>query len=294
MTRNAKSRNIIIEDYISSLREILVNQKSDLKKRLTEFIDQHKEILLVHLQGNYDSTRIAERLRDPIWLKRIFRFNFSDWRITARSTVKETKRLLGISTPLRIILYPGLGSFNGRVYKLNNRLVIGCCPDFPGVTGQNLQILLAHEYAHLLRWRLTGNRSDNIPIHAMMFEEGFAVWLTKQLFPKMKLKQVFMANLHKEIDMADPPEGFLRWCKSNLDRLANEAQAILDSKKEKDLGRFFQCLRLDDKNTPIRTGYYLGYRIIEKLSLQYSPQEIFKMKPTAKRAENWLNQLIRK
>lgn len=283
--------NVTIHDYITPIREIIKDQSPDREERLRRLIYQARKINHRHLP-RHGLDRTVDRLLEPQWRTKIKRFHPEGWKKTAEFIRKKAVKILGSVPPPEIVLFPGFGSFNGRVYKIDDKPVIAGSPDFPHCTGKNLQVLLAHEYAHFVRWRKTGIPSEDVPIFALLYEEGWAIWLSIRLLSGVDLSRIFMSNLHREINMPDPKGGYLAWCRRNLKSIALEAQKVLRSKDKKELGRFFQCQRLGDERTPIRVGYYLGFKLLEMLSEEMTPRRLLRLKPTSRDISAWLDELI--
>ncbi len=285
------SGNIRIDDYITPIKKIIDSRETDTKDRLRKFIYHARKINNRHLY-KHSVDKTVKRLLEPQWRARISRFNPDEWRKTTKMVWLEAKKILGAVPPPEIVLYPGFGAFNGRVYKVDKKPVIGGSPDFPYTTGINLKVLLAHEYGHFIRWRKIGIPSDNAPIYLMIYDEGWATWLSIKLLPEITLSRLFMSNLHKAINMPDPKGGYLKWCRKNLKTIAIETRKVLKSKNDKVLGRFFQCLRFKDDKTPIRIGYYLGYRLIDMLSKKIPLHRLLIEKPTPKKVSEWIEELV--
>ena len=285
---------IIIEDLISPIPAILAYDGTDRQQLLIRLISRHREINAAHLL-NRSVSKTVDRLLEPNWIASVRKFNRNEWYESAEKTYSDMTKLLGPQPAPSIILYPSFGSMNGRVYRVAGKLVIGCSPDFPQTTGKNLNVLLAHEYAHFIRWKKIGlTQSMHRPLYVQLLEEGWAVWLSHQLLPKVSLSRIFMSNLHKSISMPDPKEGYLRWCRKNLLTIAYEARKNISSKDKKVIGRFFQGQRFKGDKTPIRTGYYLGYKLVEMLAREMTPKQLFELKLNHRKVSRWLDQLTKK
>ena len=245
-----------------------------------------------HLSKQYSVDQAVEKLLDPEWVKTVRRFRPAEWQEVADQMYLRARKLLGNVPKPEIILYPSFSMSNGRVYDVEGKPFIAGSPDFPHSTGKNLKVLLAHEYAHFARWRKTGIPSENVPVYAYIFEEGWATWLSIKLLPEYSMSQLFMSNLHKAIGMPDPKGGYIRWCKKHLKSISSEAKKSLKTKDHKVMGRFFQCQRFGSENTPIRTGYYLGYRMIDMLSEQIPPRKLMLEKPTYRKVSTWMESLM--
>jgi hypothetical protein len=286
--------DIMIDDYITPIKKILADGGPDKRQNLRKLIYRHRKINSRHLRKRYTVDQTVKRLLEPGWLAKVRSFDRNEWTGLAEEIYDGAGAILGRVPLPEIILYPGFNAFNGRVYKINKISVIGCSPDFPHTTGINLKVLLAHEYAHFIRWRKTGIPTENVPVYSLIYEEGWATWLSIKLLPDLNLGRLFMSNLHKSVGMPDPAGGYIRWCRRNLDKIAGSAKKVLKSKGSRDLGRFFQCKRYWGEKTPIRVGYYLGYRLIDMLSEKMTPGQLLRLKPDRKSMSFWLDELINK
>lgn len=283
---------IVIEDLISPILAILAYDGAEREQLLRRFISRHREINSAHLLSR-SVNKTVDRLLEPDWTTHVRKFNRNEWFENAEWIYADTIRLLGPQPPPSLILYPSIGSMNGRVYDVSNKLFIGCSPDFPQTTGRNLTVLLAHEYAHFIRWKKVGlTQSMYRPLYQQLFEEGWAVWLSRKILPNISMSQIFMANLHKALSMPDPKEGYLRWCRENLLTIARKARVNISSKDKKIIARFFQGQRLKGENTPIRTGYYLGYKLVEMLARTMKPKQLLHFQLNSRITARLLDQLI--
>jgi len=285
------NKNIVIEDYIAPIREILADKGHDKKKNLRRLIYRARKINSSHLQKSLTVDQTVERLLQPQWRAKIRRFDIDEWRRVAENIRQRAVEYLGKAAPPEIITYPGFGRFNGRVYKLDGRPVIGCAPDFPRTSGDNLKVILAHEYAHFIRWQKTGVPPEKGPIYSFIYEEGWATWLSIKLLPELDINTMFMSNLHNMINMPNPRGGYIAWCRKNMDLIVTQAQKALKSRDDKDIGRFFQCRRFKDDDTPIRVGYYLGYKLIETMAERYPPRQMLLLRPKVSEIEARLEKL---
>ena len=280
-----------VTDLVSPIMDILADRGADQHSDLRRLIYRYRKIHNRHLGQGRSINQTVSKVLEPKWIASVRRFDPDEWRRGADDTWRRARSILGPVPRPELVLFPGFRSFNGRVYRLDGRPVIGGAPDFPRCTGTDLRILLAHEYAHFARWRTTGIPYQNAPVFASIFEEGWATWLSARLLPECTLSRLFMSNLHRAINMPDPKGGYLGWCRKNLTTIARQARRAMKSRKPDELGRLFHCRRLRGKATPIRTGYYLGYVLIEMLSETMPPRQLLKVRPTGKRVAHWLDTL---
>ena len=282
----------VVSDYITPIKEILADKAADRQECLHRLIYRSRKILHRHLYKRCTVAEAVERLCEPGWPRKVRKFDAKDWQLTADAIWRKATELLGDVPSPEIILYPSFGRSNGRVYKIDGRLVIACSPDFPQSTGSNLSVILAHEYIHFARWRVTGLSSENMTVFSNIYEEGLATWLSSKLLPDQPLPTIFMCNLHKLINLADPPGGYLKWCQKNLKTIAAKAQRTLNSKSRKHVHCLFEGGRFRGDGTPVRTGYYLGYHVIEMLAKTTPITELFTLRPTCRRVSGWLDKLL--
>ncbi len=286
-------RKIIVDDYISDIKEILRGSKSGREEKLGKYIYRLRRVNGRHFQKTLTVEQTAGRLLEPGWLRKVRDFDPRQWRAILRTVWKRSSKMIASPAEPHLLLYPSFGRFNGRVYRLAGDPVIGCAPDFPRCNGDNLKVLLAHEYAHYVRWAEIGVPPEKIPIYAMIYEEGWAVWLSMKLLPELDINRIFMANLHGLIGMPNPAGGYPSWCRRHMEEIVARSRKILASKTDKDLGTLFQCRRFHGDKTPIRVGYYLGYKMIEMLVNEngMSPEQLLVERPTLRKVSRWLDEL---
>jgi len=282
----------MFDDYITPIKEILQEDQPYKEVVIHKLIYHSRKILNKHTGRKYTVDQAVEKLLDPNWLRRVRNFDPDKWRELADQTWRKAGNLLGRVPKPDIILYPSFGMSNGRVYRLDKKSVLAFSPDFRYCHGENMKCLLAHEYGHFLRERITKVNTELQTVYKMLYEEGWAVYFSQRMFPELPSNVIYMSKLHKSINLPDPKGGYIGWCKKNIELLASEALDNLSSKSSKDMTRFFQCGRFDGDNTPIRTGYYLGRKIVEILSADMSMKELMKHKPSLRTIREALNCLI--
>lgn len=258
---------------------------------LHDLIFETRRILNRHLYRRFSVAMAVAELSRPAWLRSVESFDIEEWQRAAEHAWSRAKSLLGEVPAPKIILYPSFGRSNGRVYRLGERLVIACSPDFPHSHGDNLKVIVAHEYIHFARWQLTGMSTENHPVYRSLYEEGLATWLSHLLLPEQNLRTIFMCNLHRLIGLNDPAGGYLRWCRANLRKIAARASKHLNSRDHRQIHHLCEGGRFHGDHTPIRTGYYLGYRIVEMIADERDCRELFLLKPTTRTMEAWLGKL---
>ena len=282
----------IFWDYITPIKETLKGKSTAKAQDLRKLIYHSRKILFKHTYRNYSVDQAVERLLKPSWIKNIRGFDPEEWEKTAALVYERARKLIRLIPKPDILLYPSFGGSNGRVYKLDKKPIMGLSPDFGFCKGENLKCMMAHEYAHFMRYRKIGTPPEKQKIYSHIYEEGWAIFMTRRIFPKKPSDIVFMSNLHHAIGLPNPQGGYIRWCKKHLKEIAAAALPVLSSNSFVDTKRFFQCGRFKRGNTPIRVGYYLGAEMMENLAKDHSIHELYRLKPNARIVGKWLEGII--
>ena len=282
---------IKITDYISPILEILADKSADRKKELHKFLYPHRKLMRIHLSNQFEIERDIETILTPEWRQKLRGFKLSDWQAVADEVYSRARKLLGNIPAPEIVLLPSFGSCNGRVYRFNKKPILALSPDFGYCRGNNLRILIAHEYGHFLRDHLAQVKTESHYVYRNFFEEGFATYFSRQIYPQIPNNIIYMYKLHPVINMPDPSEGYLGWCRNNMDVLKTIAIKAIKSKSHADMKRFFQCGRFKDDNTPIRVGYFLGTELITRLAEELPLKKIVRLKPSPSQMRKWLERL---
>lgn len=283
---------MILADYITPIKEIYKQYHGDERKdEITKLLRNTKTILRKHLGKDATLDELVDFLTLPGTVRKLANFDLNHWMKTGHRVSRDLKKMLGNVPEPSILLYPGMQRVNGKIIHLDNKPVIALSPDFGYFGGDNLILALAHEYTHFLRARLAGVKFEKMPIYRHIYEEGLAVYLSTLVMPNVRLSTIFMSNLHHVIGRPDPAGGYVRWCRKNLPRLARELQKILQSREHHDIGRFFGGSRAFGKNSSIRTGYYVGYRMIESTTYEIPLRKLLASNPTPKQVSRWLEDL---
>jgi hypothetical protein len=227
----------------------------------------------------------------PGTVRRLASFDIRHWMRTGHRVSRDLKKILGKVPEPSILLYPGMQRVNAKIIHLDSKPVIALSPDFGYFGGDNLTLALAHEYTHFLRAKLAGVKFEKMPIYRHIFEEGLAVYISTLVMPHVQLSTIFMSNLHHVIGRPDPAGGYVRWCRKNLPRLTRELRKVLMSREHHEVGRFFGGSRAFGKNSSIRTGYYVGYRMIKSVASDTPLRKLLASKPTQAQVKKWLGEL---
>jgi hypothetical protein len=283
---------MIIHDYISPAREILANHDREYRRtELMRLLGNSKRILRKIIVKKVSIEEVVEYMLTPDAVRRIRQFDLKHWIKSGHVVAKRLNKLLDMVPEPTIVLYPSMRRVNGKIIHIDGKPAIALSPDFGFFGGDNLSVVLAHEYTHYLRACHAGVKFEKMPMYKRLFEEGLAVYITTRVLPDISMSALFMSNLHRVIGLNDPSGGYIRWCRRNLAYLASEALDVLGSKSPEDLIRFFDCGRFDGDDTPVRTGYYLGYIMVRNASTRMNLKDMITMKLTSGQVRNWLKDL---
>ncbi|MBU1320151.1 MAG: hypothetical protein KKG33_08375 [candidate division Zixibacteria bacterium] len=283
---------MIVADYITPIKKIYKSSRADRRRQeIAEILSDSKTILRKHLGKNATLDEVVDFLMLPGTVRRLANFNLKHWMKTGHRISRDLKNVLGQVPEPSILLYPGMQRVNGKIIHLDNKPVISLSPDFGYFGGDNLTLALAHEYTHYLRARIAGVRFEKMPVYRHLVEEGLAVYVSTLVMPDVPLSTIFMSNLHSVIGRPDPKGGYVRWCWMNMPRLTADALKVLKSREHKPVGRFFEGMRVFGEHSSIRTGYYIGLRMIEQVVEEIPLRKLLAQKPTAKQVQGWLEKM---
>jgi hypothetical protein len=181
-----------------------------------------------------------------------------------------------------IYLAPSLFNSNGQVRYLDDSLVVMLGPDVQAYvevvvdSGRRSPpgLVLDHELAHYHHWRVNPEvaraaKSFFRPgaysaLYYNLWSEGFATYVARTLSPDASLEAVLGPGL-------DPAEG-----PRLLPLLAREFEAKLESTAEDDVRDLFY-LSGRRKDIPLRSAYYVGYLVVERLVRNRSLAELARL-----------------
>ncbi len=286
---------MIKADYVTETQKIYSDYKDHEKRgeKIVELYSDSEIIFKKHLPSDRLTMQdMYEYLRVPSTVKRINKFSSREWLKTGHAIAKKLKKLIGDIPEPTILFYPGMRGVNGKVIWLGKEPVMALSPDFGYFTGDNLAVLLAHEYTHFLRAQYVGVKYRNLPLYQMLYEEGLAIYMTRLVLPDPPLSTIFMSNLHRTIGMHDPKGGYVRWCYRWLPDMAKAALDSLSSKDPEPRQRFFEGGTFTGiGDSPIRTGYFLGHQVVLKAAEDHKIEDLLKMKVTALFVKKYVKEL---
>ena len=220
---------------------------------LRQVVEPHAE-LYESVEAWIDLNEAAQRL--PHVIRRADSFVASERR--ALAAVDEAEKLLSrvirIDQPIRTVVLVGLGQANGWVAEVRDAptlfLAVENLPDPP------FDVILAmHEIVHLLHARRAARDWPRDRVDADLFREGLAVHTTSTLLPAIE------------------PSGHLwfrpgeqRWistCEAMSSQLRSRALAELD---RTDASAQWFSGAADRGGFPGRCGYWLGWRLVERMA----------------------------
>jgi uncharacterized protein YjaZ len=150
-------------------------------------------------------------------------------------------------------------SFNGKVVDVrgSNVLAIGLekfTPDSP-----ELPMTIAHEQFHL--YHLSGFSTQGA-LYRSVWEEGLATYASALVVPGYRLSQYLGFSVNRMNEIAD---NFSQLCAKLLEEM---------SSTDPSMKRAFLGAEENDLGIPPACGYYLGFILVQKLTEQYSLEEL--------------------
>lgn len=118
----------------------------------------------------------------------------------------------------------------------------------------SLQVIIDHELFHQYHNQIAPELTESSALWAYLWEEGLATFVSQQMNPGSTEAQVFVTPPNLS-ELAGPI----------LPALARELLTNLDSTNQETLRAFF-AIDNHRPDIPIRSGYYVGYRVAKKLA----------------------------
>jgi Predicted Zn-dependent protease (DUF2268) len=138
----------------------------------------------------------------------------------------------------------------------------------------NLKVIIEHELFHQYHYQIAPEISDDRAAWAFMWEEGLATYVSRRTNPGTTADQVLMI-----------PERLSELAKRYLPALARRLLDNADSTDPADYADLFFSMNNARTGIPIRSGYYVGYRVAEKLAATRSLMQLAHLRgPELKRA----------
>ncbi len=168
-----------------------------------------------------------------------------------------------------VYLVDSLGEFDGgtRDLKEGMRLLFGADLIAGIHANHDIRPFFHHELFHLYHH---GYFSDCEAVWCSVWQEGLAVYVAKTLNPNASDEELLLTL----------PEPIRPAVDAHLAAAVCAVQARMDSQSDDDQSALFSFKRLNPELPP-RFGYYLGYRVAERLGQTHSLEELAHL-PTAK------------
>jgi len=168
-----------------------------------------------------------------------------------------------------------LGGFDGGTRKVNGATALLFGVDMIAyVYGDdaNLEPLFDHELFHIYHEQFE-DKADEDKLYRALWREGLATYVAWKMNPTATPRTIFGLPA----DMPGKSE-------ASLPKLAKLLRERLDSERDTDYATFFlgNTVRED---VPARSGYYVGYRVVERLAGNRPLAELARLKGPALRHE---------
>lgn len=190
---------------------------------------------------------------------------------TATFVNRKFKEYFGDGVKARIQLHSVLSGTDANVRSFDNEVVISMnLRQVWNYSKDEIEVVLAHELFHVLQGKFQENRPEALPIEGGLFGEGLATFVSSLIFPG-KPDWKYISYFKKD------DEQYKKMEKSRQD-LVKEILADWDSKDEKKKDKFFSGDSEITKPFEPRSGYYLGYKVAQKMAEKISAKEVATMK----------------
>jgi hypothetical protein len=128
-----------------------------------------------------------------------------------------------------------------------------------------LKVIFDHELFHMYHHQIVPQVTDNRAAWAYMWEEGLATFVSQRMSPGTTADQVLMLP-PRLFELADPV----------LPMLARQMLDVADSIDASAYGDLFS-LDKARPGMPARAGYYVGYKVAEKLASNRTPLQLARL-----------------
>jgi hypothetical protein len=137
----------------------------------------------------------------------------------------------------------------------------------------NLKIIIQHELFHQYHYQIAPEVSNDRAAWAFMWEEGLATYVSRRMNPGTTADQVLVT-----------PDRLSELAQPHLPNLARRLLDHADSTNPNDYNDLFS-IEQTPSGIPARSGYFVGYRVAEKLAATRSLVELVHLRgPELKRA----------
>lgn len=186
-------------------------------------------------------------------------------RAVLTSSLRKLHTLVPIAKPIDVYLVLHPHPFNGKEFLLGEQPSFALnlsYPDFGNAV--DLSILVAHEAFHVLHLRETG-RSLLDTAEGTVLREGLAVYATKRLFPDVSEQRLLFFTVEE-----------YKRCSSESKELGLKLLESI-SRGFEETNKLFFSSKPGDSSYPPRCGYYLGYKMMDRLISNHSIADLMKM-----------------
>lgn len=242
-----------------------------------DVVERYPELYTAHVLGR-DNVHALDTL-SVLWLKAT-RKNGIKGRAVERELVHRLPIILGrfkkafpdFLCNFPIYLMASLGSLDGagRVVAGHPALVLGVDTMAEFETAKELPVVITHELFHRYNFQVAGfsdDPGDRQAIWRTLWAEGLATYVSGRLNPKASLSEVLVSE-----DLAQRGPDLIR-------QLA-VALRVNDAPDPSLYAEYFESgsARAKSDGIPQRSGYYVGYRVVQQLAKRDSLYELAHLK----------------
>jgi hypothetical protein len=132
----------------------------------------------------------------------------------------------------------------------------------------NLKIIFQHELFHQYHYQIAAEITDDRAAWAYMWEEGLATFISRRMNPGATVDQVLVT-----------PDRLSELAQPLLPNLARRLRDIGDSTNPNDYIELFTAEQTPS-GIPARSGYFVGFRVAEKLAATRSLVDLVHLRGT--------------
>lgn len=243
----------------------LLTQKQlwkDLYEKPNEAIFQHLKSILKHSNEKFNMDKELE------YCLKFYDKHFDNISLVAKSitneiekTCSECHKLFEIDDiELNFIVMVGLFFANAFVTPYNNTTAFYFLEKIPC---NDLKILLAHEITHLFQFSQLKTETYNPTLADNLFNDGLASYSSSIICPNYSLPEYLFGS-----------DKWITECKKHLSIIKSDLIFHLESKDYELFKKYFVGDNTFKNGIPTRSGYLIGYYVIEYLHRQYALSDL--------------------
>ncbi len=169
------------------------------------------------------------------------------------------------STQSEVVILHSLGGSNGAIVPANGKYVFYLGIDMIALHNdfENQTPFFHHEFFHAYHVQ---KFQPSKKFYSQLWMEGLAVYVAKEMNPTATDPELLL----------DAPQGLIQNTEDKIQVLLTEIEDHLETEDPSLNFKYFNIASLD-QIVPIRSGYYLGYRVVQIIAKNHSSSEMANM-----------------